>query len=351
MQSTTQVKSFVQAVTTAVSKLPVSSLTSHDDSETMNNDPPQVKTPSAAPLLATLFGWTLVVLPVPMIRKSSAVNLAHARNLSQSRAVSLTQGFPSRESTPAPTTEMSSPPSTPASSQTRPFTPAPSSPIIKRPSVKDAMLQCKMCQRRIGLWAFTPPATTDSPDSPYQPNGARPAQRQLDLIREHRSYCPYVVKSTPLATLPSYDCPSQTETPQPFNLMRTDTSVSEKATSFQKPPLLRSATIFAMGRHIPHARSNSAPLTFRDLPLVEGWRAVFNTVLRYGISEHAQTDVKMTGGQAGAAGQYDVATSEPSTLEGDEDDARKGVSKIVEDVKRHGVRLCFSFFLSAVLFY
>lgn len=347
----------MQAVT-AVALKPT--LTSHHTSEndietTSNNLGSAVKIPSATALLTALFGWTLVPFPAPIIaRKPSAVSLAHARNQSLSRAGSVVHSTaPSREATPAPTA--SSPPSTPVNFQRRPPpSPCPSTPsgsgtgtgtTPKRSSIKDATLQCKMCQRRIGLWAFAIPAT-DSFDSP---NGteAPPLQRQLDLIREHRSYCPYVVKSTPLATLPFYGSISQpTAGTAPFSLTRADTFTPDNnnnnnsAGGFQKPVLFRSATIFPqmMSRTLQHGRSNSnsVPSILHNSPLVEGWRAVFNTILRYGISERV--------GQATDAERSRVSPGQESippvnSTEDDEDDAMRGVTKLVEDVKRHGVRI------------
>ena len=58
-----------------------------------------------------------------------------------------------------------------------------------------SLLYCKMCQRRVGLWAFGPQAVEKE---------NRP-QRQFDLLKEHRPYCPYVVRST---IVPSFPMPS-----------------------------------------------------------------------------------------------------------------------------------------------
>ncbi|KAK0495366.1 zf-C3HC-domain-containing protein [Armillaria luteobubalina] len=58
----------------------------------------------------------------------------------------------------------------------------------------DTLLQCSLCQRRIGLWTF----------------GLRP-ERPFDMLKEHRSYCPYVVRSTVIPILgPQTQLMSQT---------------------------------------------------------------------------------------------------------------------------------------------
>lgn len=142
-----------------------------------------------------------------------------------------------------------------------------------------ALLQCVLCQRRIGLWAFAPqPSTADEPScterrdlsgtdpameyvNAADPAAARPAtssskktatQRQFDLLKEHRSYCPYVVRSTVVPTLP---VPPPPNSSNPTNA---------------------------------HLRSNSSGLHANsqntNLPQ-EGWRAVLTVVLRYGAGQ------------------------------------------------------------------
>lgn len=50
--------------------------------------------------------------------------------------------------------------------------------LTEAPSVvKDSIVQCGMCSRKIGLWGFI----KDQPNS-----------RTLDVMKEHKSYCPYV---------------------------------------------------------------------------------------------------------------------------------------------------------------
>lgn len=83
---------------------------------------------------------------------------------------------------------------------------------------KDDMIYCSLCQRRVGLWAFTsvPPPTPPSDASPPgsgDGEGAIPAViktppvRSLDVLREHRAFCPYVIRTTPV-TLPTGDEPA-----------------------------------------------------------------------------------------------------------------------------------------------
>ncbi|CCO28945.1 hypothetical protein BN14_02945 [Rhizoctonia solani AG-1 IB] len=82
---------------------------------------------------------------------------------------------------------------------------------------KDDMIQCILCQRRVGLWAFTSSITSTQPtleptaDEPIAPMAARtpppPSSRSLDVLREHRTFCPYVIRTTPL-TIPDDEASS-----------------------------------------------------------------------------------------------------------------------------------------------
>lgn len=72
--------------------------------------------------------------------------------------------------------------------------------------------------------------------------------------------------------------------------------------------------------------------------LVEGWRAVYNTVLRFGMSERFRVKEKAHGPESG--GVVSESGLEPMREQAEtnaEDDAMHGVIELVEDVKRHGV--------------
>ncbi|KDN50439.1 hypothetical protein RSAG8_00937, partial [Rhizoctonia solani AG-8 WAC10335] len=79
------------------------------------------------------------------------------------------------------------------------------------------MVQCALCQRRVGLWTFVPPVLPVQP--PPEPVAGEstvpiivrtppsPSPRTLDVLREHRTFCPYVMRTTPL-TIPNGEEPS-----------------------------------------------------------------------------------------------------------------------------------------------
>ncbi|CAE6381908.1 unnamed protein product [Rhizoctonia solani] len=79
------------------------------------------------------------------------------------------------------------------------------------------MIQCALCQRRVGLWTFVPPVplAQASPElvagESTVPTVVRtppsPSSRPLDVLREHRTFCPYVIRTTPL-TIPNDGKPS-----------------------------------------------------------------------------------------------------------------------------------------------
>ncbi|OJA17874.1 hypothetical protein AZE42_11197, partial [Rhizopogon vesiculosus] len=97
-----------------------------------------------------------------------------------------------------------------------------------------SLLHCSLCQRRVGLWAFTSQSAMQEGSSP-SPSRLSTKERQFDVLNEHRSYCPYVVRSTVVPRPPT--------------------------------PLTSS---------VANAPEDGA---------VEGWRAVLTVVLRHGLSE------------------------------------------------------------------
>jgi hypothetical protein len=161
-----------------------------------------VSTPQAEPsetsILTSLFGWELC----PAV---SETKIASRPNSNLFRTAS----------TPA----LSFPTSIPSSRSVTP-TPGPPQPLIHVAGRRDPpLLHCRLCNRRVGLWAFSPPSV-ENESTPLDGTGCnslqlQTTQRQLDILKEHRSYCPYVVKST---VVPSFLVPTPNEriiTPSP----------------------------------------------------------------------------------------------------------------------------------------
>ena len=156
------------------------------ETETINIEP------SETAALTALFGWTL---PPPIEVKTTSQRTTSVMP-SLSRASSMVSFRNERSATPQT-----------APSVSRRESVSPESISVQLPSAsvsaartpqqkRDAsLLYCRMCQRRIGLWAFGPQAVEKE---------NRP-QRQFDLLKEHRSYCPYVVRAT---IIPSFPMPS-----------------------------------------------------------------------------------------------------------------------------------------------
>ena len=149
--------------------------------------------PSETAALTALFGWTLP--PHPTEDKAASQRTSPVLP-SRSRASSVTSFRSGRHTTPQPAPSISRRGSLSGASisDRLPSVPAPTTrtPQQKRDT---SLLYCKMCQRRVGLWAFGPQAVEKE---------NRP-QRQFDLLKEHRPYCPYVVRST---IVPSFPMPS-----------------------------------------------------------------------------------------------------------------------------------------------
>ncbi|KDQ24648.1 hypothetical protein PLEOSDRAFT_1078711 [Pleurotus ostreatus PC15] len=243
-------------------------------SETPNASPPSE--PSETAILTALFGWSIVPPPTAERPKYSSI----------SRAASL---FPSRSSTPSI--------SRAASISTAGIAPArPRSTVASN----EKMLHCVLCQRRVGLWAFAPAvpaASSDSPQVPPLPSSIRTARRQFDLLKEHRSYCPFVVKSTIVPALP---------VPPP-------SAGSSPASDASTTGRFNFSVYSLSSQALTAAGVNNA---------MEGWRAVLTVIVRYGLSQR----------------QRKLSRSATTDTDADGNDGMEvdGVEAMVEGVKRRG---------------
>ena len=240
------------------------------------NEHDQVE-PTETAALTALFGWMLPPHPTEdkaitqrsssvmpsLSRASSVVSFRNERSASPQLAPSISRrgSFSAR------------PPSV--------STPTPNTPQQKRDT---SLLYCKMCQRRVGLWAFGPQAVEKE---------NRP-QRQFDLLKEHRPYCPYVVRST---IVPAFPMPSG------------------------HSAILNGAS-----------GNGNAGGNLQDVP-IEGWRAMLSIVLKarkrsfYGAGRNASA--------AGSTAPGGVNGSAESFVNVDEEVDR--VEVMVEGVKKRGV--------------
>jgi hypothetical protein len=253
--------------------------------------------PSETAILVALFGWSPAPLPPPTPRLSSHHRTASASvvALSRSASVSSFRSFRDRDESRA-TTPSASRAGTPAPLTSGSGLGMGGGSAISGGGTKpeNAMLHCQLCQRRVGLWAFAPkglppPAfppseasgttTTPATDGPRSARAASQSQRQLDLLKEHRAYCPYLVRSTVIPSLPSASAP--------------DAAQAQEDT-------------------------------------LEGWRAVLAVLSRYGLGQRARTRrVPSSISAALRAGAEEVA-EEPMEVD--------SVNAMVADVKKRGSR-------------
>jgi hypothetical protein len=267
----------------------------HDNDDVFMSGPTESSELSDAAILTSVFGWVLVP-PEP-------------RRATLSRANSLTPSAPP----------------TPGLSRSASVTyqrPVPSTPFsfrmplnVSKEKYDSTLLQCPLCQRRVGLWAFTSPSsengtTHELPEIPPPPNehpatAASPRatptpppakktlpKRQFDLLKEHRSYCPYVVRSTLVPSLPL-------------------------------PP--SGSSVYG------HTRSSSTSSQLNGQTgngEMEGWRAVLTVLLRYGKVQRQRMGLNYLG-----AGSTDIRESENEGTPMEVD----GVKAMVAGVKSRGV--------------
>ncbi|KDQ59369.1 hypothetical protein JAAARDRAFT_192884 [Jaapia argillacea MUCL 33604] len=264
---------------------PIADSESSSTPEPETHQPPAAEIePSETAILTSFFGWDVAPPappPPPAARRtSSSISTSVSRASSvaptaptHSRAPSVSS-VRSRDSTPTPgpsTLTISAPKRLGSHNRSRTSSEHPLSEhgitrgeghTAKRDST---LLHCSLCQRRVGLWAFAPPtpsmpahasgsdATTDSAAASKTTARSERQQRPFDLLLEHRNYCPYVVKSS---IVPSLPVPSSSST---TSLSSTTNTTSNLAIMAQ----------FASGG------SGQGPGP------VEGWRAILQVVARY----------------------------------------------------------------------
>lgn len=169
--------------------------------------------PSDTAVVVALFGW----VPAPTAKRSErrrttsfvsgagsyGPSISMPPTPSLSRATSVSSHFRERESTPTPSVSLrmsisqfnASPGRIRASSQTKnPW----SNNVVTAPIPRDApLVYCVLCQRRVGLWGYSgSEATTPLVQDEHSTSAFREHQKVFDLVKEHRSYCPYIVCSS-----------------------------------------------------------------------------------------------------------------------------------------------------------
>ncbi|EIW84066.1 zf-C3HC-domain-containing protein [Coniophora puteana RWD-64-598 SS2] len=315
------------------------------DMETDHTDNPSSSLPSDTAILVALFGWSPAPpqerapeRPRPSSRAGSVNVLPSISNPGTPRA---SVGPESRASSVAPMAMPTTPTLRRVSSRLSfvggedgvPATP-PSGRLSQLSSISKAnaeggdMIYCGLCQRRVGLWAFAKPS--ESPSTPRASGAseenamgpplqshAQAQHRQLDLVKEHRTYCPYVVRSSVVPSLPS------------------------AGTSDASKPL-----------------PSSTSTTSEPGGAVEGWRAVLAVVLRHGLGERqrmararrisAKFTAGVTADGAGVGtnagtdtmnrmnGHAENGRIEGATGENEDEEGLEGVEAIVEGVKQRG---------------
>lgn len=265
--------------------------------------------PCETAILTALFGWTIVLPTIPLaISQPTSISRSVSAAPSTPRRPNLGLNYTSvsRSSTPIPSSPQ--PSLSVQGLSTLSITNASAS-AISRTRPDSTLLFCPLCQRRIGLWAFIPQPHTNG-DAIPMPSGPSSAgettsqpRRQLDVLREHRSYCPYVVKSTVLPSPPVL----------PVIRPQIPTTRAESYTLGSNPSL---------------SQVNGQPQA------TEGWRAVMSMVLRHGA-----TRKQRLGQSSGLVETHATASSGNASVfvEGEVQELDQ-VGAMMEGVKARGVR-------------
>ncbi|KAH8117860.1 zf-C3HC-domain-containing protein [Phellopilus nigrolimitatus] len=322
------------------------------DAEVIQTEPEMRPEPSQTAALTSLFGWTLVP-PAPISdSRPSTPSVSRANSVAPAPSV---PGTPRRVSWNSSVSEAGSPgPSRP------PLSRPPASHLssmalsLQRHDSQKECLQCVLCQRRIGLWAFksnatstgistnstasTVSAATDESIStaPSRMAARRQSQmqmpkRQFDLLKEHRSYCPYVVRSTAVPSLPA---PSTAPT-SPSPASRASASASNPTRSNS----ISSFNFSFVPRNAPtYPSSSAAASVLGDTNVVEGWRAVLTVVLRTGLGRRQRQRARAVQTMTIAEGTEQNETHGSEAGQDLRSDATEvdGIYAMVEDVKMRG---------------
>ena len=286
------------------------------------NEPPITRLspppePSPTAILTALFGWSLAPSSPPTLQSTTA-SPSWSRASSVAPQETPTASFlpqtPRRSSGIGSTSQNRTPSSRPISFDTGiPWSPRGSVAPERRKDT--SLLHCSLCHRRLGLWAVGLAPRASHPTNDENTGSALPPKaRQIDLLREHRPYCSYVVRSTTVPSLPT-------------NVTHSRVPSTPSFTSFLS---------LSSNSHVQvDAQQSNA---------VEGWRAVLIVVLRYRMGQWQRRSVSksVTGRFDGEPDttQYQeniVAETSPETGEEPwiEVDA---VEAMVEGVKSKGVR-------------
>lgn len=283
--------------------------------------------PSSTAILTSLFGWSLAPSAPPSLRSTTASpSWSRASSVApqqqETPGASSTPLTPRRSSGISGTGQIKTPASRPTTFDTGiPWSPRGSVAPERRKDT--SLLHCSLCHRRLGLWAVGL-----APRASYPPNGenagsALPQRaRQIDILREHRPYCPYVVRSTTVPSLPV----------TPTHVAHT--RVPSAAPSFSSFLSLSSTSNAQVDAQQPNA--------------VEGWRAVLIVVLRYRMgqwqrSKASKSVTERTNGEPDTTQHQEniVAPVTPPETGEESWTIVDPVEAMIEGVKSRGVRFIF----------
>ncbi|KAI0779112.1 C3HC zinc finger-like-domain-containing protein, partial [Irpex lacteus] len=252
--------------------------------------------PSTTAIITALFGWSIV--PPPPAQQTRPTSISRASSLAPSSPqLSATPRRISRNSTPTPASASAPVHSGMHISRMSSLSRQVSSTSVVPPSATNStLLHCVLCQRRVGLWAFLPPAPLSSSASANGEGGSEKEvqRRQFDVLKEHRSYCPYVVRSTNVPSLP-----------------------------------------------IPPQQLSSSSTSLLGTPgELEGWRAVLSVVLRYGATHGQRLGLGLNYSGRSSVDSVRGNGGEGASVGGEGEGEREvdAVAAMVEGVKTRGGR-------------
>ncbi len=330
LKSSTQVKSLLGIIASVETELSIREQTGTEGAReeeptiTRSSPPPE---PSSTAIITSLFGWSLVPsAPPSLLSTTASPSWSRASSVApqETPAASTIPQTPRRSSgiNGAHQNKAPSPASRTTSHDTA-TTWSPRASVAPELRRDTSLLHCALCHRRLGLWAVGSAPRASRPTNGENTGSALPQKpRQIDLLREHRPYCPYVVRSTIVPSLPI----------APTNASHT-----------RVPSSTASLTSFLSLSSNSHTQVDA-----QQSNAVEGWRAVLMVVLRYRMGQWQR--------RRASKSATEQANSEPNTTPHQENIVAPvshpetgeepwievdPVEAMVEGVKSKGVRFFF----------
>ncbi|KAG6373403.1 C3HC zinc finger-like-domain-containing protein [Boletus reticuloceps] len=155
--------------------------------------------PSDTAILVALFGW--VPAPTMTHHRTTSLSISRAGSFGPSASMPPTPSLSRNQFhlEPLPRAGKHTNPLHVSADEAFSHTKSPlSNSVSTATAPRDVpVVYCVLCQRRVGLWGYSASkGTTSFTQDEHSATVSREHQKEFDVVKEHRSYCPYIVCSS-----------------------------------------------------------------------------------------------------------------------------------------------------------